>query len=371
MKKVLSILLVIVPFFISCSSDKEKYLSKAEKALKKENSEKALLYFREAYEASLGKEYWFRGKREKTDDVYSDATGSGIALIRIKGKDVKVTVYSGKKKKKRELDGIPHYAVFSPGAEYFYYQLVEEPPKKSDSKEAKAEEKCEGWVWSVKKDSQAQLFSDADCSQRPAVTADGDVFFMDTKGQIIRKNIEIQDEKIYDKTPDKPHKKLPAIASFFALKNGKVLLTYGSAGSYKLYDVTTNLELKRKDVSVYRVYLAVSGEPAVVSGGAGKQQMLLLNAKTLETKRSLPVRQWEDVVLMGNGEYYYLDSGILGFNVNDKDEVLPFWAKKLLYFSDYVYFHSPTGALLKWPEKIPNEEQMSYYQKGASLDEKR
>ncbi len=345
-------------FFVACAPGPDASLREAEKALKVQDSEAALTHFREAYELSLPREYFFGKRGDVFEKVIFSANHGNLAVVSEKKGNLSFTVYRDSKKKAGfSLTALPPWISLSPSGEYAIILKDEK------------DEKCSLQLYSIQSRKKEKVSDALTCEQRPAVSDAGIAYYWED-GRIARYSAESGKSELYERFPDRPYKNIPAFASYYASPNGKIYLTYGSAGAYKLYNVTEKLNLLRKDVSTYRIYFDPQGNPAVIMGGAGKQKLVVLDASKANIDYELTEKVWEDVVLIEPQKYYFTEAGATKF-FDGKESELPFWVKSLGAGKDKVYLHSQTGRLIVWTGSRPPAESILIYNKGISVDENR
>lgn len=356
-------------FLAACGPSPEKYIEKSQQALAKEDYDSALLFMKNAYEISLPKEFFITDRKRSFSFLQASYNGERVLLVERKlAKNAYDTtkVYainrSKKEEKKKSIPGKIRDINLSPdGNTAVFLQQPDESIKK-----------CNIWLWQIDKNEIREV-SYSHCVTKPAVKNDGTVWYL-RLDQIHIFNPETSKDTLFNqgRKPEKSAKKFPAYAYFYASPDNKVWLIYGAAGSYRLYQLGEKaLKLVSKEIASSKLYLVSENKIAgVFIGGAGSHQFVTLDPKDSKINRRMKAKVWSDAAFVSNGEYYYIEDGVLAYRKGDKETELPFWAEQIAVGTkNELLFLSSTGSAMHYANVMPPAESIKIYNKAVEIDD--
>lgn len=330
-------------FWLFCAPSAQDYVSRAEKALAEQDAKKALLLYQNAFDASLPENFLV----DDLDEIYSymDISLDGNSVIaianRADGAKSHFFIYNSKEEfyDDEALPGFIHSASLSPNGKYAVLTL-----KRTDFPE------CKIITWNIEEWEKEEYETSVDCRQKPGISSQGVLLFM-REGQIYAYDFSYRDviENYIEKTPDPPIDGLPAWPNFEFSISDVPFLTFGSAGSYKLYTLKNrNLQLLNKDAASSRIFF-YPGEstPGVIVGGANNHQVIFFDPDNpTKIEKTYPVRYWKDALFFGRDYYFFIEENRLYLFAKGEVEPLDIWAQRIFRGEGgSVYFLTPPGRI--------------------------
>lgn len=365
----LSLLLLFI-LLLGCTPSPEEYLEKAAVELKKENSEKAFLYFQEAYEGSLPETFFSLGKEVRFDNHAASYDRRIVLLSRFDKEDNQSEIVRYDLQESDadswNLEGNVIQMSLSTGGMFSVLLLQ------------RANQSCEVQIF---KESELIKKFDSACAGRPSVSDTGE-FWQFRDGKIVRLEAsstggrETDFMGVSSKVPDPPIKDSPAFGHFYWI--GQTLyMTFGYAGLYKLYRVTPKdftLLSKSIDggVAASRVFsLPGTSYVGVITGGAGNHRVRFFRdtGGSLAVELDLPVKYWKDILMLSRTEYYYMEGSVLNRVSGTEDKALPFWVQGLVASKgQQIFFLSGLGTFMRYGGDPIPASSLNIFDQGREID---
>ena len=356
-----------------CREGPADHIRKAKKALKNEDTSLAISHFQKAYESSLEDALFLVSK----DDHFSEMEVSGDQkhlLLVSAAKEESEFIYKkfhdndeSYEEISDHLDGEIQHACISFYGNYVLF--VVSLPDKAD---------CTAVIWESQHDRFIKTIPNLSCPDRPAVSSEGVVIFMrgDRIWYLELKGPSGEASGVLpwvDKVPDKPVPKQPAKASFAFAPDGSPFMTYGGAGTYKLYKLANkSLGLLSKQASHYKIFfIQDTAQPGVITGGASQQKLTFLNPDqpNLITK-SYDVSAVKGISFVEEDHYYFIRSNRLYLFKNGESIPLPFLARKVFARkSGNVFFLSSIGTAMRYDKALTSRISRSIFKRLLDIEE--
>ena len=319
-------LLLLIGALGFCSRSPEELIILGNEAIGEEKKDDALVYYTLAYHRSLDDQYSLDSFEE---DQYTDAamSSSGNALIALIHNEVKkntsVSFYNFTTEQSwdKKIRGFIKYMTLSSNGLYAVW-LVE-----------KETDKCYIELWDISAEEKLPFTAVTNCHQKPAVSDTGQVLFiLEKKIASFNTHSKHLQKDFIKQTPDAPLKGLPAWAWFQYSPLNEPFLTFGSAGVYKAYSLTSQkLSLLTRDAAAGQMYfLKNSNEVGVIVGGANNHKIQLFSTyPETRSTHTYPVRFWRDIAFFNRTQYYFVEDSKAFFHDGTEDHALPFFATKI------------------------------------------
>ncbi|MCB1200847.1 MAG: hypothetical protein KDK41_09390 [Leptospiraceae bacterium] len=377
----ITFLSLLISFTFFCGPNPEELSRKSDEALAQEKPELALILAQQAFEAALPSELLPLGRTVYESLLVSADGKKTAAMAKVKSESTKHRFRVWDENFKRlvsfEMDSPPKYAQLS--ANGAFAAFVYEKPGDENS--------C---IVTALRVEDKEYFAKGvviPCSCRPAIANRGAVYFW-LDGKIYAYDFINETEKIWKKTPDRPYPGITANASFFFSADDIPFFTFGSAGSYKMYNLEEELNMLTKDGAFYRIYFRHdSSEPGILIGGAGQHRVVFFDpSEKRKIRRTVQSGVWQNAAFHDKTLYYYMENheiyAVTTTFTQDKkgkekseteEEMVPIWAREFYASHDgSLTFLSPSGIVIRWPAKYKLSDELKlYYSKAANLDPER
>ena len=344
------------------------------KALKNEDTSLAALYFQKAYESSLEKIFFLFSK----DDHFSEMEGSGDQKHLVLVKNLRSSSEIVYKKFHDSNDPYEEISSHLDGeikntyVSFYgrYVLFVVSSAGKDD---------CDLILWEIKRDQLTKVLSHLSCLDRPAISRDGTIIFM--RGNRIwyvewdSSSQEVSKARLWvNKTPDKPFPRQQAKASFAFSPDRSPFMTYGMAGTYKLYKLADqSFRLLTREASHYKIFFIPRGiNPGVIIGGASQQQLIFFNSnEPYRVIKKYNVSNLEDISFVKEDRYYLVQSNRVYLSKRGESTPLPFLARKVFAQKNGgAFFLSSIGTPMRYDEgSSTNRLSKSIFKRALDIEE--
>ena len=368
------VLCIIISSVSHCKKNPGDYIRKAREALEDENTSKAVFYFQKAYESSLSDRFFLLSRDTQFSQIEVSNSRRHLVLVQPSDKKskfvYKVLHRNGDSEEIWEnVKGVIKHSHISSNGKYVLFvvsQLIVETD----------EQLCKLIIWKASKNEFIEIIRNLNCENRPAVSSQAEVLFM-KKNEIWfwrRSGLPNGKRELWvNKTPDKPFKHQKAKAFFsFSAKNSP-FMTYGTAGTYKLYALAHhNLQLLTKKSSYYKIFfMPKSPNPGVITGGASQQKFTFFHPRYHnQIIKEYSISVLKDISFVNENEYYFIESERLYQTKEGKSIALPFFAKNI-FVNDRggVFFLSSIGTFLHYEGILPNKLSQNIFTKTLDIEE--
>ncbi len=365
-------ILFIVCWLYSCNNKPGDYIRKAKKALENENAPKAVFYFQKAYESSLDKSFLLLSKIDRFSKMEVSGDKKHIVLLKSSKNTSKFVykVFDGGNSTQEvweNLEGEVKHSFVSFDGSYVLFTVTSS--KKSI---------CKLIIWRASDNKFIKTINNLSCENRAAISSRGLVLFM--KGNKIW-SLHLSHSSTMNtpialwvrQTPDKPFKNQRAKATFSFSSNALPFMTYGIAGTYKLYNLANrSLILLTKRAGYYQIFFTQrESYPGVITGGASQRKFTFFHFNY----PNRIIKQYDISTLMGisfvkQNEYYSIESNRLYLTKNGKSTALPFFVKNIFAKENGgAFFLSSIGTPLHYEGIPPNRLSRTIFTKILEIEE--